>query len=146
MLNQLFTHVYDANRGKGFWEDLYTTVDAKVGKIGTRMFLSEKLLLVVGELSEAQEELRKNTDPSHRYYTDKGGEVTDQPLTPLALRGKYVNYRNKPEGFPVEVADAFIRLCDIMGWLNAHGLDMESIVNEKLEYNSTREHRHGKSF
>lgn len=46
----------------------------------------------------------------------------------------------KPEGWGVEIADAVIRLLDFAG---SQGLDLETIIEMKLEYNKTRGHRHG---
>ena len=77
----------------------------------------EKIMLVVCELSEAIEEYRD------------GHEVVDV----------YIN-DGKPEGIPVEMADAVIRLMDICG---RYGIDLESVMRKKMEYNQTRPYRHG---
>ena len=60
------------------------------------------LMLVVSELSEACEEIRKNPDPKHWYYE---GE--------------------KAEGFSVELADAVIRIADICG---KYGIDLDQMI------------------
>lgn len=80
-----------------------------------------KCMLVVGEISEAIEELRSGHGPTEVYYN---------PEKP-----------NKPEGFPVEIADAFIRLADLCG---IAGFDSEDVINLKHEYNLTRPRKHGK--
>lgn len=46
----------------------------------------------------------------------------------------------KPEGFGVELADAVIRILDLCGYL---GIDLESEIELKHNYNTTRPHRHG---
>jgi NTP pyrophosphatase (non-canonical NTP hydrolase) len=46
----------------------------------------------------------------------------------------------KPEGMVVELADAVIRIADLC---EALGLDLESAIELKHEYNKTRSHRHG---
>lgn len=46
----------------------------------------------------------------------------------------------KPEGIAVELADCIIRILD---WAGKEGMDMESIINEKMAYNRTRPYRHG---
>ena len=42
-----------------------------------------------------------------------------------------------------EVADIFIRLCDLCGQYN---IDLEYFIKEKMEYNKTRPNMHGKSI
>lgn len=79
----------------------------------------EHVALIHSELSEALEELRKGHDPDHVYFGKDG----------------------KPEGFPIELADAAIR---IMNVLTEIGLDLEDMVRVKSEYNKTREALHGK--
>lgn len=46
----------------------------------------------------------------------------------------------KPEGFPVEIADAVIRLLDLCGAL---GVDLKAAMLAKHSYNQTRSRRHG---
>ncbi len=82
-----------------------------------------KLLLVIGELCEAHEELRAGRQPKEVYFSGEKGD--------------------KPEGVPIELADAQIRLWDLE---QAMGIDGEYSANLKHEYNETREYRHGKCF
>lgn len=51
----------------------------------------------------------------------------------------------KPEGVLVDVADLYIRVAD---WLACHNLgdEFEKVLERKLNYNDTRERRHGKVF
>jgi len=78
----------------------------------SRQDVSEKLLLIVTEIAEATEGHRK--------------DLMDDKLP----------HRKMIE---VELADAFIRTCDLAG---AMGLDLGGAVAEKLAYNATRaDHR-----
>lgn len=46
----------------------------------------------------------------------------------------------KPIGFPVEIADLLIRVLDMCAFLN---VDIHHALQRKMEYNKTREYRHG---
>lgn len=49
----------------------------------------------------------------------------------------------KPEGVAVELADAVIRIADLCGYL---GIDLDTVISEKMAYNETRPFKHGKRF
>lgn len=85
--------------------------------------IAEQLMLVVSELAEALEELRDGHPPNVIRYDPNQG--------------------NKPEGFPVELADTFIRLADTCG---QYGIPLEQALREKMAYNRTRPHKHGRKF
>lgn len=75
----------------------------------------EMIALVHTELSEAVEELRKGKPA---YYEENG----------------------KPEGWGIELADAVIRIFDI---LEANRVDADYLLYIKHKYNQTRPYRHG---
>lgn len=82
---------------------------------------ASKLALIHSEVSEALEESRNGS-----------------PLTE-----NWQNFPEKPEGIPAELADIVIRVFDLAGWA---GIDLETAIIEKLDYNQTRSHKHGKKF
>ena len=82
-------------------------------------FFSEKLLLIISEISEAFEEWRSNHGLTEIYYDPQG---------------------LKPEGVPIELADAVIR---ILHFCEANGINLERAIRLKMDYNKTRPFRHG---
>lgn len=77
----------------------------------------EMLMLIVTELAEIAEEHRKGSNPKEIWYDG-----------------------SKPEGVPIEYADVLIRLLDDIERL---GIDIQYAYNIKMNYNRTREERHG---
>lgn len=100
------------------------------------------------ECSEALEELRKNADPAHRYYsyTVIVQGVKFENLSPeqvVVLTGalpEQLELDPKPEGFGPECADIVIRVLDTC---EEYGIDLAWELDEKMKHNHTREIRHG---
>lgn len=86
--------------------------------------ISRNLLLIHAEISEACEEMRKPGFNPTVIYTN--------PSRP-----------NKPEGFPIEIADAVLRLFELAEHC---GIDLESAIEAKMAYDATRPQKHGKKF
>jgi NTP pyrophosphatase (non-canonical NTP hydrolase) len=51
-----------------------------------------------------------------------------------------VGLKQKPCGFPSELADVVIRCLDLA---EAMGIDLQAVIEQKHEFNKTRPHRHG---
>lgn len=102
--------IYKNNQVKGFYDEPQADN------------IDRKLILAIGEISEAHEELRAGHDPQEIYFN------------PDSL---------KPEGFPIEIADAVIRLLDLC---EHQGVDLEYAMQLKHDYNVTRSFKHGKAF
>ena|SRR6266487_469189 len=81
--------------------------------------IPELLCLIHSEVSEALEEYRNGSPPTHMYYTGSN---------------------DKPEGFPIEIADIVIRIADLCGQYN---IDLEKAIEIKQVFNKTRPMRHG---
>ena len=79
-----------------------------------------KLMLIACEVAEVMEEYRK---PNWRSW--------------------YLNDNGKPEGVAAELADIIIRVGDLAGILR---INLDLAVREKMAYNKTREHMHGKTI
>lgn len=80
--------------------------------------IPEKLMLMVSEISEALEEYRAKDAHAPIYFVE-----------------------GKPEGIAVELADCVIRVFDLCGRFN---WQLGRAIIEKMAYNATRPHKHGK--
>lgn len=125
-LNALASECHATARSKGFWDP------------STGNNIGEMLMMVVGEVSEAHDEYRSGHAIGLIEY-----EHASQAGTP-DFRNRYLEDRNrnpgKPVGFPTELADVIIRTLDLAAGL---GIDIEEAIRIKMDYNTTRPHRHG---
>lgn len=108
-LNDLGDEILAVNISKGFHPEP-----------GEETNVDRNLMLIVGELAEAQEELRKGNKVEDVYFAD-----------------------GKPEGFPIEIADVLIRT---LGMCAELGIDIDAAVRTKIEFNRTRPWKHGKTY
>lgn len=115
-LNKASEQIHKLAKDKGFWDS--------PREHGTL------LMLVVSELSEGLEALRKNRRADMDFF--KNNNATKE------------SFQEKiKDTFEDEIADTIIRLLDMVGYM---GIDIEKHINMKLGYNMTRGYKHGKSF
>jgi len=130
-----------AARDKGFHDDRPLPVMDVQGHFttpGLADWQGNKLMLIVSEVAEAQDELRKGFPADVTYHptaVDESWEL-DRPYDNNGDQAK-------PEGVPSELADVLIRVLD---FCYTEGIDLETIIEEKLAYNATRAYKHGKKF
>lgn len=148
-VKRLVEQSHENSAGHGFWdspENLET--------------IPSKLMLIVSELGEALESYR---DPASDQMVNVPADLLLQLISPVIAHAdmtpiereesnKYSDalmegstlfqkWKAKPKGFDTELADAFIRLADLCG---ARGIDIETAIQEKHEYNLSRPHRHNR--
>lgn len=158
-LKQYSKEVHETAVSKGWWDK-----DRNFGEI---------IANIHSEVDEAWKEYVHNHATDETYYTMDFSKVHDLPatdaaLTEMALRwSRFQEYLNsngsdysqkppeptradvgalvaagilEPHGVPTELADIMIRVMDMFAHM---GLDPDEVVQEKMEYNLTRAHRHG---
>lgn len=95
-----------------------------------------KLLLIVSEVIEAHDEIRSGHAADQTYYPTINA-------MPGSYDPAYAVGKHKPEGVPSEIADAVIRCFD---FAYTEGFSLADIILEKLQFNSQRPYKHGRSF
>lgn len=126
-MEKMIKQAHQMAKEKGFWD--------------TERNVPEMLMLVVSELSEALEALRKNhyaNGPAAKQLIEdiKSDSVFDEAWK----AGFEANIKSS---FEDELADVAIRLFDLCGGLD---VDLEKHIELKMKYNSMRGYKHGKQF
>jgi NTP pyrophosphatase (non-canonical NTP hydrolase) len=132
-MEQLIKKAHGMAKEKGFW-------DSERNK-------SELLMLIVSELAEALEALRKdhyaNKEAVNELYKDIHINLWDDEFNIMDGPWKSGFEANIKSSFEDELADVAIRLFDLCGGL---GVDLDKHIELKMMYNSMRGYKHGKQF
>ena len=120
MINKLSEEIHLNAKSKGFFDEPKN--------------IGEMLCLIHSEVSEALEADRKSNYSVLGTLTDhlnNGGDFKE---------GFELHVKNT---FEDELSDVIIRVLDLARF---KGIDMEWHINQKMRYNSMREHKHGKKY
>ena len=132
-MKKFIDKAHSTAKEKGFWD--------------TERNVSEMLMLIVSELAEAQEALRKdhsaNNQISNQLHADIEIDRTDEEFVLQVVAWKEAFETHVKSSFEDEIADVAIRLFDLCGGL---GIDLEKHIELKMKYNSMRGYKHGKNF
>lgn len=134
-LNELAKQYHERAKAKGFWDEPRET--------GTL------LMLMVSELAEALEADRKGQYAKiddAEFIID--GKTIREDLDLAIKENDMVKFEDifrtqVKDTFEDEIADTFIRLLDFIGQRN---IDIEKHIELKMQYNLTREYKHGKAY
>lgn len=115
IFDDLAQEISETSEGKGFWPE----------EVSEPWMIPIKIALVYTELSEALE--------AHRKLYDDDTASDYSGMTPM-----------QEDDFQEELADAVIRILDIVGY---YGLDDFGLtIIEKMDRNRTRPPKHGKRY
>lgn len=132
-MKNLIDKAHGTAKEKGFWD--------------TERNVSEMLMLIVSELAEAQEALRKDHFAKPLTTASLAHDLellkTDEEFELNISEWKESFEQHIKSSFEDEIADVAIRLFDLCGGLN---IDLEKHIELKMKYNSMRGYKHGKAF
>ena len=129
-MKELMLEIHQTNIEKGFWEN---NAERNVGEV---------LMLCVSELAEALEAHRKNKKANIAAYEKEVAALPTEEKNNISAINQVFKTHIK-DSFEDEIADTVIRLFDMS---EAFGIDLEWHVKQKLAYNKSREHKHGKAY
>lgn len=128
-INTLIELSHATAKEKGFWD--------------SERNLPELLMLTVSELSEALEALRKEHKSSPDIVASLYNSYVEDPHPMDAETFKHEFESHVKNSFEDEITDTAIRLFDLCGGL---GIDLETHILLKINYNKLRGYKHGKTF
>lgn len=124
-LNDLRDEAYACSKSHGFYDD-------GPPDFGMRM------ALIHSEISEALEDFRSGKGVGETWYEISGQKTASASHQDIESG---LNIPHKPCGIPSEIADVIIRCLDFCG---ANGIDIEAVVRDKMAFNESRPHKHGR--
>ena len=133
-IKETIKKAHDMAKEKGFWE-------------AEKRNIPQALLLIISEVSEATEALRKDDYADQAVLESLAHDLeldrTDEEFMLKAINWKTSFEQGVKSSFEDELADVAIRLFDLCGGLN---IDLEKHIEMKMKYNSMRGYKHGKKF
>jgi NTP pyrophosphatase (non-canonical NTP hydrolase) len=146
-IKELQKEIHQIAIKKGFWEDDITldinyrqaNIEYDQSPISLSYTVSRKLMLIVSELGEALEALRNNKLCNKSINIQDYKDLNNESLPDIiSVVDTFIK-----DTFEDELADSVIRILDLAEWL---GIDLETHIKLKIEYNKTRDIKHNKEF
>lgn len=157
--NETIEEIHSIAKEKGFWDSMDNVIDKMEAMQGVmpesdrlftrseviqvkKAFITQKIMLIVTELSEGVESDRKSRMADWDEYQQIIYELKRENY-----KSEFV-FVNAFEGaikdtFEDEIADAVIRIFDLCKKM---GIDIIKHIKYKMEYNKTRDKLHNKEY
>jgi len=153
VLTDLARNIGAVNESKGFRDhgnklrdeiasDEAAGFDASYARQNYVNHIQSKILLIVNESIEGQDELRAGHAPTETYYTLPGDDRQYPTRQAAVAASDNPNVNPKPEGLISELADIIIRSMDLGDELD-RAEELAMMIVEKLGHNRSRPAMHG---
>lgn len=120
MINELCNKAHKNAVNKGFWAE--------------EKSFPEQIDYIMKELNEALEEYKNKHKPNEIYFNCIERRKGCSQICHTCDKAK-------PEGIPIELADALIIIFDTAAY---YRINLEHAIKMKMEYNESRPYKHGK--
>jgi len=141
MLNELAQEINTNAHRKGFYDNDKALEKLLIGEVRIatlKALATQKLALVITEISEAIEALRN----SHVADLDLLEGIKDNAIENVLRFTNTFEFYVK-DTLEDEIADSIIRLLD---FCYQHDINIDEHIKLKMLYNETRDYKHGKEF